>query len=161
LILAPHEIHEQHLRQIQNQFPDSLLYSELKENSVSSVNKQVLIIDNVGMLSRLYYYATFAYIGGGFTKDGIHNCLEAAVYGKPVVFGTNYAKYREAKDLIEVGGAFSVASAEEFERVIQNLIINDKEYEEVCNNSRLFITNRRGATQKIMDYIQENLLLTN
>ena len=161
LILAPHEINEQHLKQIQNQFPDSALYSELKENPARSVNKQVLIIDNVGMLSRLYYYATVAYIGGGFTKDGIHNCLEAAVYGKPVVFGSNYLKYREAEDLIEAGGAFSVATAKEFESLLQGLIINDKEYEEVGNASRLFINNRRGATQKIMNYIQENRLLTN
>ena len=104
LILAPHEINENRLSKAEELFTDSIRYSQITEKSGSF---KVLIIDNVGMLSRLYKYGTLAYVGGGFTRDGIHNILEAAVYGKPVVFGPNYKKYREAKELIAAGGAIS------------------------------------------------------
>jgi 3-deoxy-D-manno-octulosonic-acid transferase len=160
LILAPHEIHSQHIKQIQNEFPNAILYSELKHAS-SFTNKQVLIIDNVGMLSRLYFYGTITYIGGGFTKDGIHNCLEAAVYAKPVVFGPNYKKYREANELIEIGGAFSVATFQELIKIIEKLLMEDKFYNEACSKAHSYIAEQQGATQKIMNYIQENRLLTN
>ena len=149
------------LKQIQDDFPKAVLYSEIKNNPSHSADKRVLIIDNVGILSRLYYYATIAFIGGGFTKDGIHNCLEAAVYGKPVVFGTNYEKYREAKELIETGGAFSVSTPVEFAKLIQSLLMEDKFYEEARTRAYTYITQQRGATKKIMNYIQENRLLTN
>lgn len=161
LILAPHEINTPHIKQIQDDFPKAVLYSEIKNNPSHSADKRVLIIDNVGILSRLYYYATIAFIGGGFTKDGIHNCLEAAVYGKPVVFGTNYEKYREAKELIETGGAFSVSTPVEFAKLIQSLLMEDKFYEEARTRAYTYITQQRGATKKIMNYIQENRLLTN
>jgi 3-deoxy-D-manno-octulosonic-acid transferase len=158
LIIAPHEIHEQHIVQIQKQFPNSVLYSELKNNLAS---QKVLIINNIGMLSRLYKYATITYVGGGFTRDGIHNILEASVYGKPVLFGPNYNKYREAEELIEKGGAFSVIKNEELKIKIEHLLYDFKANHNVSEASFAYIRENKGATEKIMSYIQEKRLLTN
>jgi 3-deoxy-D-manno-octulosonic-acid transferase len=157
-IIAPHEIHKQHIEKIQKQFSDSILYSELKSNHST---QKVLIIDNVGMLSRLYRYATITYVGGGFTRDGIHNILEAAVYGKPVLFGPNYKKYREAEELIENGGAFSAQNSDELKNKIQNLLHEPHAYNNASEASSAYISANKGATEKIMNYIQEKRLLTN
>lgn len=108
IIIAPHEIHEEHLRSIEALFPDSIRYSQLKQSSNQTVKQpQTLIIDNIGILSKLYRYATVAYIGGGFGV-GIHNILEAVTYGKPVVFGPNHHKFQEAHDIIDLGGGMTV-----------------------------------------------------
>lgn len=108
IIIAPHEIHEEHLRSIEALFPSSIRYSSLSSStSSSSATSHVLIIDNIGLLSKLYRYATVAYIGGGFGV-GIHNILEAVAYGKPVVFGPNHHKFQEAHDIIELGGGMTV-----------------------------------------------------
>ncbi len=106
LIIAPHEIHEEHLRSIEALFPDSVRYSVLKDSKAPN-DRKVLIIDNIGILSKLYRYADVAYIGGGFGV-GIHNILEAVAYGKPVVFGPNWHKFQEAHDIIELGGGMTV-----------------------------------------------------
>jgi len=163
LILAPHEINKAHLNDLKDLFPDAVFYSSLKnENQEGTLNEAgILIIDNVGMLSRLYHYATIAYIGGGFTKDGIHNTLEAAVYGKPVLFGPNYKKYREAKELIEAGGGFTFSRAEELKAKLQTLLTDTNIYQQACEASAQYIAGQQGATKKIMNYIQENRLLTN
>src|SRR5204863_6730591 len=84
-IIAPHEIDADNLKDVKKEFPNTIFYSDWLGNPVSRAN--VLIIDNIGMLSRLYKYATITYVGGGFGVGGIHNVLEAAVYGKPVLFG--------------------------------------------------------------------------
>lgn len=111
IIIAPHEIHEEHLQQIERLFPGSVRYSSLTSStsltSPTSSTGRVLIIDNIGILSKLYRYATVAYIGGGFGV-GIHNILEAVAYGKPVVFGPNHHKFQEAHDIIELGGGMTV-----------------------------------------------------
>ncbi len=86
-----------------------------------------LIIDNIGMLSRLYYYATITYVGGGFGADGLHNILEAAVYGKPVIFGPGFYRNFEAEELIDCSGAISIENAIELEKIIDNLINNEEE----------------------------------
>ena len=107
-----------------------MFYSDYQKAQTSQkivpADVNVLIIDNVGMLSRLYHYATICYVGGGFGDDGIHNILEAAVYGKPVVIGPVYDKYFEADELLDCGGAFSIEDALELEIVFKELL-NDKE----------------------------------
>ena len=112
-IMAPHEIHEEHIRRIIQQLKKSFVrFSEATENNVT--DKQVLIIDNIGLLSSLYRYGDIAYIGGGFGK-GIHNILEAATFGLPVLFGPNYAKFNEAVELIRLGGAVSITGMDELQ----------------------------------------------
>lgn len=172
LIVAPHEINKEHIAQVQKLFPDSILYSQLiADDPVSSIqhpasripdpeSHNILIIDNIGMLSRLYKYASITYIGGGFGK-GIHNTLEAAVYGKPVLFGPAYHKFNEAIDLINNGGAISINNAEDCISAIQKLIRDDSAYIKSSEKSKDYVYTNKGATEKIMKYIQEKRLLTN
>ena len=113
------------------------------------------------MLSKLYHYATVCYIGGGFGDDGIHNALEAAVYGKPVVFGPVYDKYIEAGELIEYGGAFSIDDALELETLLEELFNDKATWNTAASASAQYVIDKAGATAKLMNYIQENRLLIN
>jgi 3-deoxy-D-manno-octulosonic-acid transferase len=120
----------------------------------------VLIIDNIGMLARLYFYARICYVGGGFGHDGVHNVLEAAVYGKPVITGPVIEKYIEVMELAEAGGVIIIDNALEAESVFNRLFKNEEEYFFHGKAARDFVYARRGATEKIIRYIQENRLLT-
>jgi 3-deoxy-D-manno-octulosonic-acid transferase len=155
-IIAPHEVHEEHIRQIEKLFTNTVRYSNLD----STTKANVLIIDNVGMLSALYRYATITYVGGGFGEDGVHNVLEAAVYGKPVVFGPEYDKYIEAVELEECGGAFSIENALELEKQLNNLLEDEALYRSSCEAARQYVYAKKGATTSILNYIQEKRLLT-
>ena len=154
VIIAPHEIHEEHLNQLKQIFPQATLYSQLTTHLPIAIGTQsnLLIIDNIGMLSRLYHYATITYIGGGFDK-GIHNTLEAAVYGKPVIFGPNYKKFKEAIGLIEAGGGISVNSSNDLSSHLKNLLSDKKKLEETSKRSFDFVQQNKGATEKIMNMI--------
>lgn len=159
LILAPHHIDEPNLNRIIPLFTSIIRYSQATEKQLSST--QVLLIDNIGMLSRLYRYGHVAYVGGGFGKDGVHNVLEAAVYGKPVVIGPVYQKYIEAKGLVEAGGALVVNNSAALELQMDTLLKDEKSYAEVAFAAGTFVQERTGAVDKILGYIQENRLLTN
>lgn len=158
LIIAPHEVNAQHLHQLKTLFPEAVFYSSL--NAKTQGEAQVLIIDCVGLLSRLYQHATITYVGGGFTRDGIHNVLEAAVWSKPVVFGPNYKKYREAKDLIEAGGGFSLGKSDELKALVNDFFRNEQRLQTASKNAGVYVEQNTGATQKIMQFIQEKRLLT-
>lgn len=163
-IIAPHEIDQQNLHDVKKSFPSAILYSEWEKSShdiLNTGNNNCLIIDNIGMLSRLYYYATIAYVGGGFGSDGLHNILEAAVYGKPVIFGPEYEKNFEAVELIRCGGALSIENALELEGVLNKLLNNAEELKALGEAAKSYVYENRGATEKIMAYIQKNRLLTN
>jgi 3-deoxy-D-manno-octulosonic-acid transferase len=112
------------------------------------------------MLSKLYKYATITYIGGGFGDDGVHNVLEAAVYGKPVVFGPVYDKYIEAVELVEQGGAFVINTALELEEIFNEIMEDTSVLQKSSEAARNYVYNNKGATESIMQYIQENRLLT-
>ena len=166
LIIAPHEISSDHISQIKKLFPGSILFSELANanGQLTIDNKQpagnILIIDNIGMLSRLYKYAYITYIGGGFGK-GIHNTLEAAVYGKPVLFGPAYHKFNEAIGLTSQGGAIPINNTEDCVNAIQKLLKDEQLYAVSCKSAGDYVYANKGATERIMQYIQENRLLTN
>jgi 3-deoxy-D-manno-octulosonic-acid transferase len=168
-IIAPHEIEEERLREVESLFRNTIRYSVLEKNAgitPKTVNNNqgqpnVLIIDNIGMLSRLYHYAKICYVGGGFGDDGVHNVLEAAVYGKPVVTGPVIDKYVEVKELADCGGVIIIDNALEVEAVFARLITNAEEYAFHGNAARTYVYGRRGATKKVINYIQENRLLTN
>lgn len=157
LIIAPHEINKAHIDHLFSLFPNAIAYSQLEQ---SFKEASVLIIDNVGMLSRLYQYATLTYIGGGFNKSGIHNTLEAAVWGKPVLFGPNYQKFKEARDLVDRKAGFSITNAEELKRIATELLRDEVLLQQSSTIARSYVEENRGSTQKIMDYIQANRLLT-
>jgi len=164
LIIAPHEISDKHIADIKNLFPDAVLYSSLVENEIESLSN-CLIIDNIGMLSRLYYYATFTYIGGGLTPGGVHNVLEAAVYYKPVLFGPYFQKYSEAVGLLKAGGGWSFRDKQKNGIALTNqikfLLENNAAYEKMSTAAGEFIHENIGASAKIISFIQEKRLLTN
>lgn len=169
LIIAPHEIHESRLDELEKLFPRSIRFSNLARNAEPGTNNKphnggatgnILIIDNIGMLSRLYKYAYITYVGGGFTKDGIHNVLEAAVYRKPVVFGKNYKKYKEATDLIGYEAAKSFYNKDELFQILFTLLNDEEDYRQKCQASGNYIWKNKGATEIILRYIEENRLLT-
>jgi 3-deoxy-D-manno-octulosonic-acid transferase len=112
------------------------------------------------MLARLYFYADLCYVGGGFGDDGVHNVLEAAVYGKPVITGPVIEKYFEVMELADAGGVIIIDNALEAESVFSRLLKNEDEYSFHGNAARNYVYARRGATEKIVHYIQENRLLT-
>lgn len=152
LLIAPHEVNEERINSIENNYAMTLRYSGATENNVSAAN--ILILDKMGLLSYLYRFADIAYIGGGFGK-GIHNLTEAAVYGIPVVFGSNHKKFTEAAELIRCGGGFSILTADELDKCISKLI-NDEAYRTSCGKSgAAYIFSGKGATEKIISDLTE------
>lgn len=160
-IIAPHEIDEINLQDVKKEFRNAVFYSDLEKGMQISKENNVLIIDNIGMLSRLYQYADVTYIGGGFGSDGIHNTLEAAVYGKPVIFGPVYEKFAEARALVAAGGAFSINNALELEKLLDSFFSNAVLKEKAGAASGQYVYSMKGATQKIIGYIKEKRLLIN
>lgn len=152
LIIAPHEIHEEHLQSIISKLKRPYLrYSQATTENISEAD--CLIIDCFGLLSSIYRYGEIAYIGGGFGV-GIHNILEAAVYGIPVIFGPNYKKFQEAVDLIELGGAFSISDYTGFSRLMSDLLVdNSSLYASSAAVSNDYSQRNRGATIKVLDII--------
>ena len=160
-IIAPHQIEEERIQECLKLYKKSVLFSQFKNGNFNFSDYNVLIIDNVGMLSKLYKYATISFVGGAFGNDGVHNVLEAAVYGKPVVFGPEYDKYREAVELIENNGGISINNTLELEEIFEKLLSDNNFYREIANNAAKFVTSKSGATKKIVAYVYEKRLLTN
>lgn len=159
MLLAPHEIHETHLQEVEQLFPDALFFSRFEQYTAEQVKKaRVLIIDNIGMLSALYGYGQLAYIGGGFGA-GIHNTLEAATYGIPVVFGPNYTRFQEAVDLIEAGSGFPVKNAQELRQIMQ-MLTQEERRSAAGEAAQKYVRRKSGATQIIMKYLETEGLLS-
>ncbi len=154
LIIAPHQIHNSHIQQIKSLFPKSINYSEIENIDYSNKDNldNVLIIDSIGILSSLYKYATIAYIGGGFGV-GIHNILEAATFAKPIIFGHNYIKFKEAIDLIEKEGAFSFNESNKLAEIIDKLLEKEDYYKKSSDICRGYIEENIGACERILSKI--------
>ncbi|MBF9252348.1 3-deoxy-D-manno-octulosonic acid transferase [Pontibacter sp. 172403-2] len=154
-ILAPHEVHAAGITTImQKAGKGAVRFSEATE--ADAAGYEVLVIDNIGMLSSLYSYGTYAYIGGAFGK-GLHNTLEAAVFGLPLFFGPAYAKFQEAKDLVALGCAFpvngSTALLQAFERVHHTPGLRQS----IADQEKQYVQQQAGATASIMADIQRLL----
>jgi 3-deoxy-D-manno-octulosonic-acid transferase len=165
-IIAPHEIEIERLQECLRLYKRSMLYSVYEQAIINkepiNIEPQVLIIDNYGMLTKLYHYATICLVGGGFGGDGVHNVLEAAVYGKPIIIGPVYEKYIEAVDLVDNGGCISVKNALELEEIMTQLLDNGNElYHQSAKASKEYVYVNAGATNIIIGHIEANLLLTN
>lgn len=161
-IIAPHHIEEDRLNECLRFYPSAVLYSVFtKANKEEQQEAKTIVIDNIGILSQLYQYATIAFIGGGFTSQGIHNTIEAAIFGKPVVFGPVYDKYLEAVELIETGGAATVETILTLEESFNAILQNKEKQDKMGKAAKNFVAAKAGATQKILHYIQANRLLTN
>ena len=148
-IIVPHEITERHISSIRSlSSREVLLYTEYEDKDLTNLTSTTLVVDTVGMLSSLYAYADFAYIGGGFGK-GIHNTAEAAVYGIPVIFGPKYEKFREAKALIEVGGGYTVKDSSGLESILVQWLSEDEALQRAGKAAGDYISSESGATEKI------------
>jgi 3-deoxy-D-manno-octulosonic-acid transferase len=154
-IIAPHELSESFISEIEKSLQvSSIRYSRAEGKNLADI--QVLIVDNIGMLSRLYRYGEFAYIGGAFGK-GLHNILEAACYGVPIFFGDkNYEKFQEANDLINRGGAFEVHDFSDLKSKYE-MLNTPESFLLACEVTRQYVEANLGATEKIMTYIRKLL----
>jgi 3-deoxy-D-manno-octulosonic-acid transferase len=145
VIIAPHDIHDDEIERWRSQLTNSSVrFSQVNESGVDAA--QVLFIDNVGMLSSLYQYGEFAYIGGAFGK-GLHNILEAATFGMPLFFGPSYTKFQEAIDLVAEGAAFPVKDTETFTQAFEKQY---RDQTEAAHISRDYVQRNIGATAKVM-----------
>ncbi len=174
-IIAPHDVQQSRINECMSLYKNAVLYSdwvmghgssvidkipepetqniELESSNQQLATSKILLINNIGLLSKLYHYATICYVGGGFGNDGVHNVLEAAVYGKPVLFGPEYNKYIEAEELIEIGGAFTIDNALNLEATIDNLLSDAIIYTKACDNASNYVISKTGATDEIVGYI--------
>ncbi|MDY5970030.1 MAG: glycosyltransferase N-terminal domain-containing protein [Bacteroidales bacterium] len=153
MVLAPHEIDEEHLLRIEELFAgETVRYTRLSADT-RLVGKRVLIVDTMGMLSSLYRYATVAYVGGGFGK-GIHNILEALAFGKPVVFGPNYGKFQEARDIIAIGGGIGYEEDGHLFAFLNDMLAQSDAYQAASKKCYDYIHNHSGATNTILSAIK-------
>lgn len=153
-IFAQHEIEEEKINKLIGLLPlnSAIRYSQIASNKLPINNFQILIIDNIGMLSSLYQYAEVAFIGGGFGA-GIHNTLEAAAFGLPVIFGPKYDKFKEAKDLIGIKGGYSINDEPELKAIMAYITKDTRHYNQICQIVKDYVKNNIGATKTIADHI--------
>ena len=162
LVLVPHELSATHLASIETLFPGAQRYTE----RVSGITKEsdVLIIDRIGLLASLYRYGWIAYVGGGFDRNGVHNVLEAAVYGRPVITGPRIEKYREAVELLATNGSIALPEKDpaiKLEAILTDWSRDTAQADEMGRCAGQYVRARTGAVQKILAHIQEKRLLTN
>jgi 3-deoxy-D-manno-octulosonic-acid transferase len=154
VVFAPHEVTEPNMNRLEQLLKTShIRFSKADENEIAGF--QVLIIDSVGLLSSLYRYGNLAYIGGGFGV-GIHNILEAATFGLPVIFGPNYKKFKEAVDLKNTGGAFSIQNFNELESILNKFLGNNHQLSEASAVCKNYVEKNTGSTNFIIKKVFNN-----
>ncbi len=151
-IIAPHKIEADKIENFRKRINHkTVLHSEMKGKNLSKYS--VLIIDCIGLLTRLYKYADIAYVGGAMGSTGLHNILEPATFGVPIIFGKNYDGFPEAKKLLDLKGAFSVSNEKELSEIFTKLVEDVKFRSTSGMISGDFVKNNTGATQKILQYV--------
>jgi 3-deoxy-D-manno-octulosonic-acid transferase len=161
LLVAPHELHAQHLAAVETAFPKPLvLWSELENSLVAGAGVppgiRTVLVDRMGLLARIYRYGDIAYVGGGF-GDGIHSLLEPAAWGCPVIFGPLHTKFPEAQGLIDAGGGFEVKNAEELRAVLDRSLGDPAARVKASDAARRYVQERAGATNRIVSTISARL----
>ena len=151
ILIAPHDLKRvQNLKQIS---PNAILYSELGKSQISNLDSQILIIDCIGLLSKLYSYADIAIVGGGFHDKGLHNILEAATFGVPVIFGNQYKKNPEADALIAQNGGKSFDNEELAADFVLELSRNSNLLQEMSENAGNFVHSQPNSSKIILEKI--------
>lgn len=152
-IIAPHNIKRGQIKNLQEKLlVKSVLFSE--KESVPLNDAQVFIVDTIGILSKIYSYADIAFVGGAVGTTGLHNTLEPAVFGIPIIIGNNYSKFPEAKDMISFNGVFSISNQKELNSILTELIRNPEKRSLSGNNNLNYIKKNRGALNKIINYLR-------
>ncbi len=155
-VIAPHQIHPKHIEDITKSLEIPYIkYSEIYNQDLSQY--QVLILDTVGLLTKVYAYADLAYVGGGFGQAGLHNILEPAAFGVPIIIGPNHKKFPEAQALKDQGGLFCVKTSAEMKKRIKSLLQDELLREKMSMASGNFISSQKGATSITIKGILENL----
>ena len=153
-IIAPHNINTNQINLLAKKIQKpTVLYSKYKNETLE--NKSVFIIDCVGILSKIYNYADIAYVGGGMGTSGLHNTLEAATFGVPIVIGKNYQKFPEAKDMLDKGGLFSIENHATLQNTLDNLVENPEIRKKLGRINKDYITHNKGASKIIMEKIKK------
>lgn len=153
-IIAPHNINKKDIDDLKSSIhKKTVLYS----NFENEINSQVLIIDSVGILTKIYSYADVAYIGGGFGKDGVHNVLEPATFGIPLIIGPEFAKFEEAVALVELEACEVVHDKEEFNNYLGLIYKDDSKRLKKGSIAKEYILNNTGATKEIVNYIANKI----
>jgi len=157
-IIAPHNIKAEQIQQLKNSITKkTVLFSERNDKNLAEYD--VFIIDTIGILTKIYSYADIAYVGGGFGNPGVHNILEPATYGIPIVIGPNYSHFAEATALVNLEGCVSVSNKKELESALISLILIEVERQEKGHICETFIQMNKGATDIIMNTIANFELL--
>ena len=154
-IFAPHEIGRENIERLIKLF--SVKCVKFSEYSGEEMDVRVMIIDNIGMLSSAYRYAYIAAVGGGFGK-GIHNILEPACWGIPVLFGPDHEKFREAVDLLSLEGAWTYRNFDDLKSILEDLISDETLYTKSAQSAGKYVRENAGATRKIMEWINERVI---
>jgi 3-deoxy-D-manno-octulosonic-acid transferase len=156
-IIAPHNIKSEQIQELQKSITrKSVLFSE-KENK-DLADYDVFLIDTIGILTKIYSYADIAYVGGGFGNTGVHNILEPATFGVPIVIGPHYSHFAEATALVNMEGCVSISTQNELNETFTNLISNDDIRYEKGHICGTFVQMNKGATNVILNHIlNENL----
>ncbi|SMC74928.1 3-deoxy-D-manno-octulosonic acid transferase [Moheibacter sediminis] len=153
IIFAPHNIDLKKITQLKEKLKlPTTIYTQLNDDEL--INSRVLIVDTIGILTKIYSYADISYVGGGFTKTGVHNTLEPAVFGVPIIFGPNYGRYFEAVELIENEAAVKFENQFEFDERMKNLIENESERERRGKISNQYIQQKPNSTIVILDHLK-------
>jgi 3-deoxy-D-manno-octulosonic-acid transferase len=157
-IIAPHNIKAEQIEHLKNSITTkTVLFSEREEKNLADYD--VFIIDTIGILTKIYSYADIAYVGGGFGNPGVHNLLEPATYGVPIVIGPNYSHFTEAIALVNLEGCISISNKKELETNLMNLILIEVERDEKGHICETFVQMNKGATAIIMKTISNFELL--
>lgn len=152
-IIAPHNIKKTQILKLKQAFnKKTVLYSEKNNHTIATY--QVLILDTIGLLSKVYSYANIAYVGGAAGKTGLHNTLEPAVFGIPIIIGEHYNHFPEAKEMLKNQGMFSVKNAKELHQILDNLINNSTLRKTSGEKNLSYIKNNRGAVIQIMSFLR-------
>ena len=154
-IIVPHHVDAASIKTCRAHFTNAVCLSEWLTQKNSMEKPMVLIVDQIGLLSHLYQYADIAYIGGGFTKDGIHNVLEAAVFGKPVIWGPNDLKYPEAIGLRNAGGGIQINDTSTLNNTLEKLLNDTAFYKATGDTAFNYVQENAGATQKTIEWIKQ------
>jgi len=150
-IIAPHETKKANIDRLMILLKNTAIcYSQATNETI--INKQVLIIDTIGLLSAIYKYADLAYIGGGFGV-GIHNTLEAAVFGMPIVFGPNYLKFQEATSMVNLGIAYPISDYNSLQTILEDLLTDTKKMDSISRECINFTNQNLGATEFILNKV--------
>ena len=156
IIIVPHEVNSNTVSKIKSLINEEIaVWSTF--NSAQDVDRRILVIDSVGLLAQIYQYAHWAYVGGGMSNKGLHNILEPAVFGAPVFIGKNFQDFKEAQELVQKKGVFSVKNEAEFISTYETL--SEKRYNSIQSINKNYINQHSGAIKKTLSFLAPHLKL--